>query len=529
MKTRNAITLILIGVVVGLAASTSFDWSPRLSGQDAQEANKLKGELQSLEKSYSGFSQAFRKAAKLVQSGVVRIEVESKAKKGQAPRSGPPQQRRDPSDLWRRFFEGRDPEDLREFFKQMPRPQHQPMHGLGSGVIIDPRGYILTNNHVIAGFKDGEVHVTLFGSKTSTEAKVVGSDPKSDLAVIKIDAEKPLPALDFGDSEALEVGDWVIAVGHPFEYSNSVSAGIISAKGRTNALRGLNQRDFAVQDFIQTDAAINPGNSGGPLVNLRAEVVGISTFIASRSGGFQGLGFAVPSHIAKRVAHALISKGRVVRGYLGVSITDICDPVAQQFGQKNTEEMVKKLGLPSADGAFVAGVMPDTPASKAGLEAKDVIVEFDGRPIKSRDNLTATVRDTPVDKTIRIKVYRDGKLKVLSVRIAEQPDEVDVAKAADEQRGSVDLAEAYGLKLQTLTPEIAKRLGLKDIKGVMVTEVEPGSPAAQRGIKANDVILSVGLTKVASVQEFVDRIKEAEEAGLGIAVNVKGKGLVILK
>ena len=403
------------------------------------------------------------------------------------------------------------------------------MHGLGTGVIIDPRGYILTNNHVVEGFKDGEVHVTLFGEKASLDAKVVGTDPKSDLAVIKVDAKKPLPALDFGNSDALEVGDWVIAVGHPFEYSNSVSAGIISAKGRTNALRGLKQRDFAVQNFIQTDAAINPGNSGGPLVNLRGEVVGISTFIASRSGGFQGLGFAVPSRIAKRVARALISKGRVVRGYLGVSITDICDPVAQQFGQKNTHDMVKALGLPSADGAFVAGVMPDTPASKAGMEPKDVIVEFDGRPIKSRDDLTATVRDTEVDKTVRIKVYRDGKLKVLTTKIAAQPDEVEVAKGAGRQRDGKDLAKVFGLRLQTITPEIAKRLGMKDVKGVLVTEVEPGSPAAQRGIEANDVILSVGLTKVATVQEFLDRIKEAEQEGLGIAVNVKGKGLVILK
>jgi len=521
MKARSSLLLLMLGLALGVALTVSCDWLPGLAAQERPKAARPRSKRNSAADAYRQFTMAFRKAAAIVQPSVVRIEVRQERRRPE--RRQPP--RRLPDGL-RRFFEFGVPDEWRRYFEEMPRA---PRAGLGTGVIVDPRGYIMTNNHVIEGFKEGEVHVTLYKAKASLTAKVVGTDRKSDLAVIKVEAGKPLQAIVFGDSDAVEVGDWVLAVGHPFEYSNSVSHGIVSAKGRTNALRGLRRTDFAVQDFIQTDAAINPGNSGGPLVDLDGKLVGINTFIASRSGAFNGLGFAVPSRIAKKVSDALIHRGRVVRGYLGVSITDIIDPVARQFGEKDAKTMAKALGLKSPEGAFVVKVMPDTPAAKAGLEAKDVIVEFDGRPIASRDDLTSIVRDIDVGSKVRIKVHRQGKIKVLQTTIAEQPDDVPATAVAKEREEAKDHTDVLGMNVQTLTPELAKRLEFKDVRGVLVTEVDPNSPAAARGIEPNDVILSVGLTPVKTVEEFAAKIKDAKEAGRGIAVHVRGKGMIILR
>ena len=521
MKTRSSLLLLMLGLGLGVALTVSWDWLPGLAAQESPKAARPQATRNSTADAYRQFTMAFREAAAIVQPCVVRIEVRQERRQPKASEKSP----RLPDGL-RRFFEFGAPDEWRRYFKRMPPV---PREGLGTGVIVDPRGYIMTNNHVLEGFKEGEVHVTLYKAKSSLAAKVVGTDPKSDLAVIKVDAGKPLRAIVFGDSDATQVGDWVLAVGHPFEYSNSVSHGIVSAKGRTNALRGLRRTDFAVQNFIQTDAAINPGNSGGPLVNLDGELVGVNTFIASRSGAFNGLGFAVPSHIAKKVSDALIREGRVARGYLGVAITEIIDPVARQFGEKDAKSMAKALGLKSPNGAFVVNVMPDTPAAKAGLEAKDVIVEFDGRPIESRDDLTSVVRDTDVGKKVRIKVYRDGKIKELQTTLAEQPDEVAETAVAKGHHDAEGRSDVLGMAVQTLTPELAKRLELKDVKGVLVTEVDPDSPAAAKGIEPNDVILSVGLTPVETLKEFVAKIKDAEEAGRGIAVHVRGKGMIILR
>ena len=536
MKTRSSVVILAFGIAVGAAVSTSLDWTATLSAQDAKQPSKLRSELAELAKGYQAFAEAFRRVPKVVQPSVVRIVVDSKPQQEKPERKEQPRRRRRgpwdslPEDL-RKWFEDRSPHGFRRYFDEMPF--NRPRHGMGTGVIVDAQGHILTNNHVVEGFKEGEISVMLYGEKTSVKAKVKGIDPKSDLAVIKIDTKKKLQPATFGDSDKIQVGDWVMALGHPFEYSNSVSQGIISAKGRKDALRGLNHKPFVVQDFIQTDAAINPGNSGGPLVNLLGEVVGINTFIASRSGGYQGIGFAVPSRIAQKVVQALITKGRVVRGYLGVSIADISDPVAQQLGIDSAQQMLKKLNIKEPAGAFVIGgpgspaVVPGGPAAKAGLEDYDLIVEFDGKAVTSRDDLIMIVRNTDPGKKVKVKVMRDGKAKTVTVEVDEQPDEIDVAQETREEKPDVSKDGVYGMRVQTLTPEMAKRLGMEGMKGVVVTEVEEGSPADREDVEVNDVIIRVGLTRVKDVKEFMELIKEAEN--VGIVLNIRGKGMVILK
>ena len=520
MKPRTALALLAAGLVAGVALSVSLAWSPPLSAQSVEEQNKLRAELRALEQAYRPFTDALNKVAELVKPSVVRIVVESKDEPKLSARRRRPL---DADELWR-FFQENPRDFLKRFGDRVPEPKR---FGVGSGIIIDPSGHILTNEHVIAGSDEGEVRVTLFGEKDSVRAKVTGRDPKSDLAVIQIDVGRRLPALRFADPDKVKVGDVVVAVGHPLGYSHTVSQGIVSHKGRTNALRGLRRSLFAVEDFIQTDAAINPGNSGGPLVNLRGEVVGINSFIASRSGGSIGLGFAVSSRIAEKVAKALIKDGRVVRGYLGVVISDINDGAAQELGLSGAAEIVTKLKLKSADGALVLRVEPDTPAAKAGLEAQDVIVEYGGEPIRGASDVTQLVRNTDVGSRAEIKVVRDGTPKVLSATIMEQPDDVKVAGRTGDAKAH--RVKSLGMRVQTLTPELAKRLGIPDTRGVLVTDVDPGKPAAQAGIEANDVIRSVGLDKVTDAEEFLTRVKAAEEQQRGIVVNIKGKGMVILK
>ncbi len=528
-KRWTPLALVAAGVLVGAALTVSFDWLPALSAQSSpalEKQQKLRADLRKLEKSYQPFTEALVKAAELVRPSVVRIVVETKGRPKRLARRRMFRGR--PFDLWRWFEEGRDP---REFFKefQFPNPEDFPHRGVGSGIIIDPKGYILTNEHVIQGYKNGEIRVTLFGEKESVVAKVWGEDPKSDLAVIRIKMGRPLPALTFADPGSIRVGQVVLAVGHPFDYSYSVSHGIISHTGRRNALRGLRRGSFVVEDYIQTDASINPGNSGGPLVNLRGEIVGVNSFIATRTGGSVGLGFAMSSRVAKKVAMELIKHRKVIRGYLGVTITDITDEAAEQFGLTDAKEMVKKLKLKGPEGALVMKVEPGTPAAKAGLEAQDVIVEYDGHPVRSPGDLTGLVRNTEVGAKVKIKVMRDGKPKVLTAKIAEQPESLKTASVTVRKLGKGGQLKVMGMTVQTLTPELAKRLGMPGVKGVLVTEVEENSAAAQAGVEPNDVIISVGFEKIETAEQLQDKLEQAERTGRGIVVNIKGKGMVILK
>lgn len=356
--------------------------------------------------------------------------------------------------------------------------------GSGSGFIIREDGVILTNNHVVEDAK--EITVTL-SDKQEYSAKVLGRDPKTDLAVLKIEPKGDLPVAKLGDSDELQVGDWVMAIGNPFGLSNTVTAGIVSAKGR---VIGAGPYD----DFIQTDASINPGNSGGPLFNERGEVVGINSAIFSRGGGNIGIGFAIPVNLAKQLLPELETTGSVTRGWLGVSI------------QNMTPELAKSLGVDEAKGALVAEVTTNSPADKGGLERGDVIVRYNGKEIEASSSLPSLVASTPVGKTVEVEVLRDGKAKTLNVTIAKLAEQ-DIAKVDDE---NTPQQSKWGLALRELRPEERAQMGLQEAEGVLVVGVQPNSSAAEAGVRAGDVILEVNKTRVTSVADVKNEIAKAE-------------------
>jgi serine protease Do len=357
-----------------------------------------------------------------------------------------------------------------------PRPSPQP--GLGSGVIIHPEGIILTNRHVVEDSQ--EVIVQLFDGR-EYKAQDVRSDDQTDLAVVRIVPEGPLPAARLGDSDQLEIGDWVIAIGHPFELEQTVSAGIISAKGRTLS---------AVQRarFLQTDAAINPGNSGGPLVNLDGEVVGINTAIFSRTGGNQGIGFAIPINLAKWVVPQLIEYGRVPRSYIGIELLEL------------TPSEAKRLGAES--GVLVGRVFRNSPAEAAGLRPQDVIVSYDGRSIRYPADLQELVERSPADTEHRLEIIREGKRIVLNIKVKPMPEDFGARTLADFYQN-----REWGMLATDLTPSVAKRLGLSIERGVLVVHVDPGRPASQAGLREGMVIVEVGGKAVSNTEEFREAIR----------------------
>jgi serine protease Do len=371
-------------------------------------------------------------------------------------------------------------EQFRRFFGQAPHEYKQ--HGLGSGVIVSPDGYILTNFHVV-GHAD-EIHVRLLDKREFT-AKVIGKDSKTDLALIKIDTKQPLPVATLGDSNQAQVGDWVIAIGSPFGFTSTVTSGIISAKGR--ALGGN------YDDFIQTDASINPGNSGGPLFDTSGRVIGINTAIYSSTGSNAGIGFAIPIDLAKQVMEQLKSRGRVVRGWLGVEIQEVTPDLAQSFN------------LPKPEGALVANVEKDSPAGKAGIQRGDIIVEFNGTPLQDEHQLPELVAQTPIGSSAQVVVIRNGKRITLKTKVGELKEE-QLASAKGEEPGS-----NWGLQVQSITPDIEKELNLSSTKGVVVRGVQPDSPASDAGIQQGDVVLEVNHTKVNSVDDFLSAAKMAKK------------------
>ncbi len=377
---------------------------------------------------------------------------------------------------------GGDPfEQFRHFFGQIPRNYKE--HGLGSGVIVSPDGYILTNDHVV-GHAD-EIHVTLLDKREFT-AKVVGKDQKTDLALIKIDTNQQLPYASLGDSSKAEVGDPVMAIGSPFGFNLSVTSGIISAKGR--ALGGN------YDDFIQTDASINPGNSGGPLFNTSGQVIAINTAIYSSTGANNGIGFAIPINLAKSVMEQLKEHGKVIRGWLGVEIQEVTPALAKSFG----------LSVPI--GALVAGVESDGPAAKAGIERGDIITKFNGETVHDEHELPEMVAATPIGKRVPIEVIRNGKQVKLEATIA-QLKEQQVASA--ESPGAA--GASWGLQVRDLTPELAQQLGLHSSKGVVITGVKPDSPAAEANLQQGDQILEINHKKVNSADEFAAIARQAQK------------------
>ncbi|MGH7286881.1 MAG: DegQ family serine endoprotease [Myxococcota bacterium] len=413
---------------------------------------------------------SFADLAERVSPAVVNIQTSKKIATGEQPAPNPLEE----------FL----PPGFRQYF-QMPRE----IPSLGTGFVISPDGYIATNNHVIEDVDTIEVHLQN-GEKLSAE--IVGRDPSTDVALIRVKPVKDLEFLPLGNSDGVRPGDWVLAVGNPFGLEHTVTAGIVSAKHREINAPGSLQGRF--DDFIQTDAAINPGNSGGPLMNLSGEVIGINTAIRQNANN---VGFAIPINIAKAVLPQLRVSGKVSRGWLGVYIQAI-DP--------DTAEL---LGLDSKNGALVSKVDPKGPAAKAGVQRGDVIVEFNGSPVNEMDELPKLVAAAPVGSKAEIKVLRKGKEKSFAVQLGELEGAPALASAEPEQKPG-----AYGLQVQTLTPDIAQELGLEDTQGVVVSSVEPGGPAENAGLRRGDVVLEVNQTPVGDAAEFRDALEGSERGAL---------------
>ncbi|MGQ9688244.1 MAG: DegQ family serine endoprotease [Desulfobaccales bacterium] len=358
-----------------------------------------------------------------------------------------------------------------KFFPDMPRDRTQ--QSLGTGFIIDPKGLVITNDHVVKNAD--KIKVKMAGGGKEYTATVKGRDPQTDLALLQIDSKETFPYLSLGDSDSIRVGDWVVAIGNPFGLGHTVTQGIISAKGR---VIGATRYD----NFLQTDAAINPGNSGGPLLNLKGEVVGINTAIVATG---QGIGFAIPSNLAKNIVEQLQAKGKVVRGMLGVQVQTV------------TPEMAKAYGLPEPRGALVAEVQPGTPAEKAGIQREDIIIEYNGQPIKEMHELPRLVAATPPGSKATVKVLRQGKEKSIPITVTELKEE----RLAGEP-GEADEESAIGLVVEDLDAQMARRFGLRETKGVVVTSVMSGTPAAEAGFRRGDVILEINGQEVTNLSAF---------------------------
>lgn len=380
-----------------------------------------------------------------------------------------------------------------QFGNQMGRSIEKEVSSLGSGFVIDPKGYVVTNNHVV---ENADKVIVTFANEEEYQAEIIGRDKKTDLALLKIDADKKLPYVKLGDSEKLRVGDWVIAIGNPFGLGGSVSAGIVSARSRN-----INAGPF--DDFIQTDAAINRGNSGGPLFDLDGNVVGINTAIFSPSGGNVGIGFAVPTELAQPVLEQLKDHGRTFRGWLGVKIQGVSDEIANS------------LGLKKAQGALVLEVTPNSPAEEGGLQAGDIIFEFDGEKLDEMRSLPRLVAETKEGTRVKLKIWRNGEHETLRVKLGElAEEEQEVAKAGDgsDEMKNVDSKELLGMELVELDDLLRQRLGLsREVKGLVVAKVDPKSDAQKKGVRVRDVILLANQEEVRDLDDFRAALKQAKK------------------
>lgn len=482
-----------------LLASTMMSLPDRMtSGIYAEQVNTAGAARESLNTA-QGLSDAFRNVAEALRPSVVAISTETTVT---AHRSGgglPPELRRQlPPWLGDDFF--------RQFEQDAGPAQRRPQRsGMGSGLIIRADGYVLTNNHVVEGADT--VRVELSDGRKLT-AEVVGTDPATDLAVLKVDADNLLAAT-LGDSDEIQVGDWVLAIGSPFGLDQTVTAGIISGKNRVQQIIGDGE---GFEDFLQTDAAINPGNSGGPLVNLRGEVVGINTAILSRSGGNAGIGFAIPVGLAQPVVDSIIETGTVRRGFLGAQVADI------------TPEIKQELRLSIDSGAMIRGVLDDQPAAAAGLQPGDVVTHIDGKPISSGTQLRNLVASAKPGSAVKMTVNRDGRTLEINVNLQERTD--DALALFDRGRGG---NTAIGIQVEPVTAQTARELGLQGpVGGLLVTAVQDDSIAAQAGFQVGDVIELVSGQPASSADDLSAAITAAQNSGHGLRLQVRRDNVRLL-
>jgi serine protease Do len=476
------LSLTLIGLVCLALAGVVYEGSRVFPRFALAEGQGLAGpEIDALERQ----NKAFERIAQAVTPGIVNIRTTQVIKVRQSPFFMDP--------FFRQFFG-----DM--FGGQFNIPREQREHALGSGVIVSPDGSIVTNNHVIAKATDVDV---MLSDKRTFKAKIIGADPRTDVAVIKIDG-KDLPTVPWGDSSALRVGDTVLAFGNPFGLNFTVTSGIVSAVGRS----GLGIETY--EDFIQTDAPINPGNSGGALVNVRGQVVGINTAILSAGqgpggeGGSVGVGFAIPASIVKHVMESLIRTGKVTRGYLGVALGDLNPALAREFK------------VPDVSGVLVNEVEPGTPAEKAGLKQGDVIRTYNGQTVDNRSRLQSMVASTAPGTEVTLGILRDGNSMTLRVTLAEQPASM-AAPGGRPAEGTL-----RGISVQNLTPSIRDQLGLApNVRGVVIADLDPNCPAAQAGLQSGDVIESINRQPVRSVGDF-NRLAAEAKGEVLLRVNRQG-------
>lgn len=480
--------VLVLGVFIGLILSSHIGIMSPLPARSAISAKSV--EL------LSQLSEAQSEVAAATTPSVVNISTTRTVKsRGEVPFD----LFEDP--FFRRFFGDQAP--------QHNTPKEHKEQSLGSGVIVSEDGTIVTNNHVIE--KAQEIKV-LLSNKRSYKAKLIGADPKTDIAVIKIDA-KGLIAVPWGDSNKLRVGEVVFAIGNPFGLNQTVTRGVISAVGRANV--GI--ADY--EDFIQTDAAINPGNSGGALVNTRGELIGINTAILSRSGGYQGIGFAVPSSMARQVMESLVKYKKIVRGWLGVSIQEVTSELAEEFGVKDLK------------GALISGVMKKSPADKAGIKQGDVILEYNGKPVEDTGHLRNMVSQTPVGTSVKVKLLRAKKDVEVEVLIAELPKKLSETPPREEPQAEATAEDGSlaGLIVRELTPNLARRFGFdQNEKGVFVFSIDPNGKMYESGVRQGDVILQINQKNIESLQDYkkvVSSIKQKDRVLL--LIRRKGQDMFV--
>ena len=489
------LTIAATGIVIGAAPNTPSEAKPTTTAPPISPSETIDVA--------NALSEGFRNVATHVLPSVVAIENRPDSSwqtENPAARDGESLDKTNPlkGTPWEDLFRGRPDMIPRE----MPSPR-----GIGSGVIIDSAGVVLTNNHVVAG--GGKVIIRTQDGREFAATEVL-TDPKTDIAVVKFNGDSSLVAASIGDSDKMEVGDWVVALGQPFGLESTVTAGIVSAKNRGI---GITDRE----NFIQTDAAINPGNSGGPLVNLRGEVIGINTAISSRGGGNNGVGFAVPSNLAQWVSNQLVTTGKVQRSYLGVAI----QPVSY--------ELSEQLGVAPRSGVAVTNVFPNTPAAKTGLKTGDVITKFGGIAITTPQQLQLAVERSAVGKTLTVDVTREGKQIELTYKGEAVPGDFGAETSKSPSHEGVKM-KSLGLEVSALTPDVAEQLGIETQTGVVITQVQTDGAAATAGLDPGMVILQVNRQDVSSVEDF-QKIVDADQDGsvLLLVHSAQGSRFVVVK